>query len=133
MNYALASDNYGDPETAQRLVDELAAVQPGSMILFNTRAQLGGRAGRFDEFIRWTAAQARLDPEDASACENLAFAYSGLGDAAAARRHAARLTALAPGSARELTTRIDLNVREGRLADAAALIRDGQPPIRLRA
>ena len=107
MNYAVASDNYGDPETAQHLVDELAAVQPGSMILFNTRAQLGGRAGRFDEFIRWTAAQARLDSEDASACENLAFAYSGLGDAAAARRHAARLTALAPDSARELTTRID--------------------------
>jgi len=125
LNYALASDHYGDPEMAQRLVDELAAVQPGSMMLFNTRAQLGGQAGRFDEFIRWTAAQARLDPENAGACESLAFAYSGLGDAAAARRHATRLTALAPGSGRELTTRMDLRLREGRLADAAALIQAG--------
>ncbi len=125
MSYALASDNYGDPETAQHLVDELAAVQPGSMILFNTRAQLGGRAGRFDEFIRWTAAQVRLDPENAGTYESLAFAYSGLGDAAAARRHATRLTALAPGSARELTMRIELDVREGRFADAVALIRTG--------
>jgi TolB-like protein/Flp pilus assembly protein TadD len=125
LNYALASDNYGDPETAQRLVDELAAVQPGSMMLFNTRAQLGGQAGRLDEFIRWTAAQVRLDPENAGAYQGLAFGYSGLGDADAAQRHAARLTTLAPGSARELTTRMDLKVREGRLADAAALIETG--------
>ena len=125
LNYALASDNYGDPETAQRLVDELAAVQPGSMMLFNTRAQLGGQAGRLDEFVRWNAAQVRLDPENAGAYQSLAFGYSSLGDAAAARRHAARLTALAPDSARELRTRIDLNVQEGRFADAVALIRTG--------
>ena len=125
LNYALASDNYGDPETAQRLVDELAAVQPGSMMLFNTRAQLGGQAGRLDEFVRWNAAQVRLDPENAGAYQSLAFGYSSLGDAAAAQRHAARLTALAPGSARELVIRIELHVREGRLADAAALIQAG--------
>lgn len=125
MNYALTSDLYGDPQTAQRLVDELAAVQPGSMVLFNARAQLGRQGGRTDEFIRWTAAQAKLDPEGAGTYQSLTFAYSGLGDAAVARRHAARLTALAPGSVRELTTRIVLQVREDRLADAVALIQTG--------
>jgi TolB-like protein/Flp pilus assembly protein TadD len=125
LNYALASDRYGQPETAQRLVDELAAVQPGSMMLFNTRVQLATQAARFDEFIRWTAALNKLDPEDAGPHERLAFGYEWLGDAAAARRHAARLTALAPGSARELTPRIELQVREGKLADAAALIQAG--------
>lgn len=125
MNYALTSDLYGDPKTAQRLVDELAAVHPESMILFNARAQLARQAGRTDEFIRWTAAQARLDPENSGTYESLAFAYAGLGDAAAARRYATRLTVLAPGSARELTTRIVLKVREGKLADAATLIQTG--------
>jgi tetratricopeptide (TPR) repeat protein len=125
MNYALTSDRYGDPETAQRLVDQLAAVQPGSMMLFNARAQLGGQAGRLDEFIRWTEAQARLDPENAGTYESLASAYAALGDAAAARRHSTRLTALAPGSVRELKMRIELRVREGKLADAATLIQSG--------
>lgn len=125
LNYAMTSQLKGNPDTAQRLVDELAAIQPGSSMLFNTRAQLGRQAGRLDEFIRWTAAQAKLDPEGASAYEDLALGYTSLGDATAARRHAARLTALAPGSAREITARIQLQVREGKLADAAALIRTG--------
>ena len=125
-NYALASQRRGDVDTARRLIHEIEALQPGAPVLLRTRAMLGLLAGRVDEWIRWTAAQLKVDPDDPGAIANLVSGYSMLGDVEAVRRQSRRLTEVAGGTALELAARIRQHLLAGEGQRASALVATGQ-------
>jgi tetratricopeptide (TPR) repeat protein len=102
-------------------------VQPDSTSLLVTRCILARHDGRADLALRWAAAAAKLDPNDAGTQDLLAFLYSWLGDVDTGLRHAARLKELSPGSSWGLVWQIYLQVQAGNLTAAEGQVKTGAP------
>jgi predicted Zn-dependent protease len=126
VNYAIISRARGHRRQSERLVHELAALDPDSAVLYRARSTLALEDGRIDESIRWLAAGAKRDPEDASMYDLSALGYSWLGDVERGLSQVARLNELTPGSAWGVSLELFLHLVAGDLEAAGKLIQDAK-------
>jgi TolB-like protein/Tfp pilus assembly protein PilF len=122
VNYAQRSFRLGQRDLSERLLGELAGLDPESAALYRQRSVLAADDGRTDEAIRWGSAGARRHPDDAGICDGLALSWADLGDAERSLSYAARLRQLTPGSAFGVSTEIFVRLSLGKLNEAEELV-----------
>jgi tetratricopeptide (TPR) repeat protein len=117
---ALACQNLGRHPEALAHLERILAVHPGHALARRRLARSLAALGRVDEARAWLERELAEAPEDPEPCLELCDLEQGLGRAVPARRALGAAVARRPGDARLRQALVELDLRQGQEAQAAA-------------
>ncbi len=128
VNCATINRRRGHRDRSEQFVNELAALEPDSSALYRLRGELSFDDGHLDESIRWQAAGAKRDPNDASMYRRGVVGCSWLGDLECALSQIARWKEVAPGNPLVVAAGIRVRLEAGDTEAAGKLLQAAGGP-----